>query len=337
MKIGNTLSEERVAIVAEIGNNHEGSFDNARRMVDAAAKTGVDAVKFQTFQTKYFTSNADPARFARLSKFELTQAQFAELASQARALGLGFMSTPLDVGSARFLAPLVDVFKIASGDNDFLPLMAEVCRSGKALIISSGLADMGRLRATRDFVRGEWQRLGISPELAILQCVCAYPVPPEEANLRAIPLIASELAVTAGYSDHTIGIEACLGAVALGARILEKHFTLDKNFSDFRDHQLSADPDEMKRLVDSVRKMEKLLGRAEKTVQASESGNQKVARRSIVAAADLPAGHVLSLEDLTWIRPAGGLRPGDEDMLVGLTLRRDVKFGEPLSAWEDVE
>jgi sialic acid synthase SpsE len=331
VRIGAANTQERVAIVAEIGNNHEGNFDVARRMVEAAAHSGVDAVKFQTFRTRYFTSNADPARFARLSKFELSPAQFTELAQLARSLGVGFFSTPLDLESARFLAPLVDVFKIASGDNDFLALIAEVCKSGKPLIISSGLADMARLAKTRDFVRGEWKRHGLSPELAILQCGCSYPVPPEEANLRAMALIANELDVTPGYSDHTMGIEACMGAVALGARILEKHFTLDKHFSDFRDHQLSADPAEMAHLVESVRKMEKLLGRAEKTVQPSESGNQKVARRSIVAAWDLPAGHRLVMQDFTWIRPAIGLPPGEEAQLVGRVLKKAVVFGQPLT------
>jgi sialic acid synthase SpsE len=336
LRIGVHTTEERVAVVAEIGNNHEGSFDVARRLVEAAARTGVDAVKFQTFRTRYFTSGSDAARFARLTRFELSQAQFSELAGLARSLGLGFISTPLDLESARFLAPLVDVFKIASGDNDFLALIAEVCSSGKSMIVSTGLADLPLLRRVRDFVRAEWQRRGISAELAMLQCGCSYPLPPEEANLRAIPLLASELDVTVGYSDHTLGTEAALGAVALGARIIEKHFTLDKSFSDFRDHQLSADPDEMRRLVDSVRKMEKLLGRAEKTVQPSEAGNAKVARRSIVAAGELAAGHRISPDDLTWIRPAVGLPPGEEAQLVGRTLKRAVAFGEPLMP-RDVE
>ncbi|MCU1282799.1 MAG: Spore coat polysaccharide biosynthesis protein [bacterium] len=331
MQIGATRTDERVAIVAEIGNNHEGRFDVARRMVEAAALTGVDAVKFQTFRTKYFTSGSDPARFARLSRFELTQAQFTELAQLARSLGVGFISTPLDLESARFLAPLVDVFKIASGDNDFLPLIAEVCKTGKSMIVSTGLADLALLRRTRDFIRAEWQARAVSAELAMLQCGSAYPVPPEETNLRAIPLIAGELGVTVGYSDHTLGIEACLGAVALGARILEKHFTLDKHYSDFRDHQLSADPDEMRRLVESVRKMEKLLGRAEKSVQPGESANQKMARRSIVAAGELAAGHRVTLDDLTWIRPAVGLPPGEEAQLLGKRLKRAVTFGEPLT------
>ena len=335
MKIGAHRTEERVAIVAEIGNNHEGNIDVARRLVKAAAQSGVDAVKFQTFRTRYFTSGRDQARFQRLSSFELSEDQFRELEGLARSLGLGFVSTPLDLGSARFLEPLVDVFKIASGDNDFYPLIAEVCRTGKSVIISTGLADLPHLRKVKAFVEARWsdlkKRPGTPPQLAFLHCVCAYPAPPEQANLAAIPLLAEELGCLVGYSDHTIGPEASLAAVSLGARIIEKHFTLDKQFSQFRDHQLSADPEEMKRIVEGVRRIEALLGKREKRIQPGEEGNQQVARRSIVAAGELPAGHRLRLEDLTWIRPGGGLPPGQEEQLLGRVLRRGVGFGDILS------
>jgi sialic acid synthase SpsE len=332
MKIAGRDLADRILIVAEIGNNHEGNFDLACQMVERAAEAGVDAVKFQTFQTRLFTSNADPARFARLSSFELGRAQFEQLEALARARGLLFLSTPLDLDSARFLEPLVDAFKVASGDNDFWPLIGQVCASGKPVIVSSGLADVAHLRRVAAFVR----EAGAGDRMAVLHCVCSYPVPPEQANLRAIPLLAAELGCSVGYSDHTIGPEACLAAAALGARILEKHFTLDKNLSAFRDHQLSADPDEMRRIVDSVRRIESLLGRGVKEVQPCEAPNRQVARRSIAAAADLPRGHRLRAQDLTWLRPAIGLPPGQEARLLGRTLSRAVAFGEPL-ADEDVE
>src|SRR5262249_20281666 len=156
LQIGPTRSDERVAIVAELGNNHEDRFDVAKKLVEEAARAGVDAVKFQTFRTRYFTSGPDPARFARLTRFELSQAPFPELAALARSLGVGFISTPLDLESARFLAPLVDVFKIASGDNDFWALMAEVAKTGKDVIVSTGLADLPHLGRVRDFIRAEW-------------------------------------------------------------------------------------------------------------------------------------------------------------------------------------
>src|SRR3954467_12611527 len=209
MQIGKHDLDQCIFIVAEIGNNHEGNFDVARRMVEAAAASGVDAVKFQTFRAKHFTSNADPARFARLTSFELTFAQFAELEKLARSLGLGFMSTPLDLESGRFLEPLVDAFKIASGDNDFFALIAQVCATGKPLIISTGLADLPHLRRVKAFVEEQWAAKKIAGSLAFLHCVCSYPVPPEEANLANIPFLARELGTVVGYSDHSVGPEAC--------------------------------------------------------------------------------------------------------------------------------
>ncbi len=326
MKIGTHDIDEKILIVAEIGNNHEGNFDTARRMVEAAADAGVDAVKFQTFQTQLFTSNADPARFERLKRFELTQAQFIELSQLAKSRGLIWFSTPLDLVSAKFLEPLVDVFKVASGDNDFLPLIQQVAATGKPLIISTGLADLEHLEWISSFAR----EAGAEGHLAFLHCVCAYPAPAAEANLRAIPMLAAELGVPIGWSDHTLGPRASLAAAAIGARIIEKHFTLDKNFSAFRDHQLSADPAEMRAIVDGVREVEVLLGRAEKVVQPSEQGNAVPARRSIAAARDLPKGHRLADGDVMWVRPAIGLPPGQESKVFGKTLVGDKKTGEAI-------
>jgi N,N'-diacetyllegionaminate synthase len=334
MQIGRIRLDERIAIVAEIGNNHEGRFDVACRLVEKAAECGVDFVKFQTFRTAYFTSRADPARFDRLSRFELSYDQFRQLEKLARSLGVGFISTPLDLESGRFLEPLVDAVKIASGDNDFYPLIAQACRSGKPVIVSTGLADLAHLRRLKAFIETV-RPAGALDRMAFLHCVCSYPVPDEQANLSAITTIRRELGGIVGYSDHTVGPEACLAAAALGARILEKHFTLDKHFSDFRDHQLSADPAEMAAIVKSVRRVEALLGDGEKRIQPSETATQRAARRSIVAGADLPAGHRLAAEDLTWIRPADGLPPGEEGRLVGRTLTRGLSFGEVIRP-EDV-
>ena len=332
MRIANHDLDEKIFIVAEIGNNHEGNFDVACRMLEAAADAGVDAVKFQTFQTKLFTSNADPARFERLKKFELTQDQFTQLAQLARKRGVLFFSTPLDLVSARFLEPLVDVFKVASGDNDFLPLIAQLAATGKPMIISTGLADLAHLERVAAFAREH----GAEGRLAFLHCVCAYPAPPEDVNLRAISMLAERLGCPIGWSDHTLGSEACIAAAAIGARILEKHFTLDKNFSAFRDHQLSADPAEMKYIVESVRKVEKLLGTPVKRVQPSEEANLRPARRSIAAATALPRGHQLRAEDLMWVRPAVGLPPGQEQRLLARTLSRDIAAGEAITE-QDVD
>jgi sialic acid synthase SpsE len=318
---------ERVLVVAEIGNNHEGDFKVAQELVRRAKESGAHAVKFQTFQTRYFVGRQDPARFARLQGFELTYSQFAELARLAKSLGLLFISTPLDLESARFLQGVVDAYKVASGDNDFYPLMSTIAATGDPVIISSGMSDMAQVFAAKQCVETTWQSCGITQSLAVLHCVSSYPAPPESINLSVLPRMATELGCTVGYSDHTEGIEACVLAVALGARIIEKHFTLDKHYSDFRDHQLSADPPEMRRLVTEIARAETLLGRPEKRMQACEVPIAKVARRSIAAVADLPAGHVVTPEDLMWIRPSGGLRPGEEGSLVGRRLRHAITAG----------
>ncbi len=336
MRIGHVNLDEQVLVVAEIGNNHEGNFDVAKDLVRKAAECGVNAAKFQTFRTEHYVSAADEARFKRLKSFELSFEQFANLASLTHSLGMLFISTPFDLESATFLGPLVDACKIASGDNNFFPLIQRVCETGKPIIVSSGATSLEQIAKTKRYVEDQWRARGIAQELAILHCVSSYPVPPEQANLAAIPFLIDSVGGTIGYSDHTIGIDACIVAVALGARIIEKHFTLDRHFSDFRDQELSADPGDMKQLVERIRSTERMLGRPQKTVQPCEEPSVGQLRRSIVAASDLPAGHRLRMADLTWIRPAVGLPPGEEHRLVGKVLTRPLRFGEPLGI-SDVE
>jgi N-acetylneuraminate synthase/N,N'-diacetyllegionaminate synthase len=211
-------------------------------------------------------------------------------------------------------------------------LIQQLAATGKPLIISTGLADLAHLERVAAFARDH----GADGRLAFMHCVCAYPAPPSDVNLRAIPLLADRLGSPIGWSDHTLGPEACIAAAAIGARILEKHFTLDKNYSAFRDHRLSADPAEMKYIVESVRKVEQLLGTAAKRVQPSEEANVRAARRSIAAASALPRGHKLRAEDLIWVRPAVGLPPGQEQRLLARTLARDVAAGEAITE-QDVD
>lgn len=330
MKIGRFDLAEKVLIVAEIGNNHEGNFAAARKLMREAAACGVGAVKFQVYRTRHFVSAADRSRYDRLASFELSYEQFEELQRLAKSLGLLFIATPLDLQSAAFLEGLVDAYKIASGDNNFFPMIDRVCRTGKPIILSSGLTDLEGIKRSKGFIEERWRTFGVRQDVAVLHCVSSYPVPPEQANLRAIPTLIRELECTVGYSDHTLGIEACVIAAALGARVIEKHFTLDKQYSDFRDHQLSADPAEMADLVARVAGTERLFGTGKKIVQAAEAESVRLARRSIVAGADLPAGHQVRFEDLTWIRPAVGLPPGEEARVVGKRLKRALAFGEPI-------
>lgn len=330
MKIGNFDTQQRPLLIAEIGNNHEGSLSVAKELVQQAAECGVSAVKFQTFRTEHYVSQDDAARFARLKSFELTIEQFAELSELARGLGLIFISTPFDLESARRLAPLVDAYKIASGDNNFLPLIRTVCKAEKPMIVSTGLAGIPQILQVRDFIRGEWAAIGCEAELAVLHCVTAYPVSASDANLLAIRTLASVLDCDVGYSDHTLGATACIVAASLGAKVIEKHFTLSKTYSDFRDHRLSADPAEMRTLVAAIAEVSLMLGNGEKTLRPSEAGLESAVRRTIVAGRNLPAGHVLALDDLTWIRPLRGLAPGEEARVLGRALKNPVCFGTPL-------
>ena len=331
MRIADLDTAHRALVVAEIGNNHEGRIEVARELVRQAAEAGADAVKFQTFDPDHYVSRSDAARHARLCAFRLTPRQFAELADLARSLGLAFISTPFDLGSADLLAPLVDAYKIASGDNTFYPLIARAADTGKPLIVSCGLSDLGEITRTVEFVQSRWRARQHPGQLAMLHCVSAYPTPPEEANVHAVRTLRERFDCCVGYSDHTLGTEAAVLAVALGARVVEKHFTLDRHYSEFRDHQISADPAEMAELVRRVRLVSTLLGDGAKRPQPSEAAGRDAFRRSIVAAADLPAGHRLTASDLTWIRPGGGLPPGAEDRLLGRALLHPVHFGDRLT------
>jgi N,N'-diacetyllegionaminate synthase len=328
MKIGGIDLDREILVIAEIGNNHEGSYALAEEMIGLAAQTGVQAVKFQTFRTEHYVSRKDADRFARLKSFELGDAQFERLAAQARKAGMLFISTPFDLESARFLAGIVSAYKVSSSDNVFLPLLEGIAKGNKPVILSCGLAGLDDIEHSAAFVRRAWRQAGLQQELAALHCVTAYPVPAEEANLGAITAMKKRLGLTVGYSDHTLGIDAAVLSAALGARIIEKHFTLNKNHSAFRDHQISADPAEMTALVRKVKEAQVLMGTGEKTAQPSELKNLAAVRRSIVAARDLGAGAVLRWEDLTWTRPSGGLAPGNEAALLGKTLVKPIAAGE---------
>ncbi len=324
--------DERAFVIAEIGNNHEGSFELAAKMIGLAAQAGVDAVKFQTIVPDRLISAGDEQRIQQLSRFQFSYKQFGELAGVARDAGVRFLSTPFDLESVAALEPLVPAFKIASGDNDFVPLLQAVARTGKPILLSCGMTDLDGIRAARSTIDAVWHEIGCEQECALLHCVGSYPVAPEQVNLRAIGVLAETFACPVGYSDHTLGIEAAVLSVATGARIVEKHFTLDKNYSAFRDHQLSADPGEMAELVRRVREAEALLGASEKALQPCEEGAATALRRSVAARRDLAAGTVLDWDDITWLRPAGGIRPGDEGDVIGRTLRRGVRKGEPIPA-----
>jgi N-acetylneuraminate synthase/N,N'-diacetyllegionaminate synthase len=266
-------------------------------------------------------------RIAQLNRFRFTHEQFMQLKDTADRQGVLFLSTPFDLDSARFLESLVPAFKIASGDIDFFPLLQTVALTGKPVMLSSGLATLDEIQRAVTCIRDVWQRECIDQELAVLHCVASYPTPPDEANLRCIETLRQP-GVTVGYSDHTLGIEAPVLAVALGARIIEKHFTLDKNYSEFRDHHISADPEEMADLVRRVRTAAAMLGDGKKEPQPCERASLHTIRRSIVAGRPLSRGHCICLDDLSWTRPQKGMKAGQENLIVGKRLTADLAEGD---------
>jgi N-acetylneuraminate synthase/N,N'-diacetyllegionaminate synthase len=330
MLVNNIDLMQQVLVVAEIGNNHEGSFILAEELIGRAAEAGVQAVKFQTFLPEHYVWRRDAARLARLHKFALSPEQFERLAKTADRLGLLFFSTPFDLGSAEALNRFCPIFKIASGDNNFLPLIERIASFRKPILLSTGLAALSDLERAHGTIKRIWEEGGYHGEVVLLHCVASYPAPAEEANLLAIRSLAEQFGCIVGYSDHTLGIDAAVLSVALGARVIEKHFTLDKNYSEFRDHQLSADPLEMAELVRRVKEAATFLGDGRKKLQASEEVNRVALRRSIAASCDLPAGTTLRLEHLTWVRPGSGIPPGREATVLGRTLQRTLLKGDIL-------
>ena len=332
MKIGKLDTCDKVIIVAEIGNNHEGSIELARKLVDKAAEAGVDAVKFQTFTTKTFVSPQDKERFNRMKGFELTTENFKELAIRAKNNGLQFISTPLDMPSAVFLMEIVDAVKIASGDNTFYPLIEFVSESDKPIILSTGFANEEQINFSASLIEKNKSKNNFHSHLALLHCVSAYPVKPEDANLSAIKELSMKFPRTPiGYSDHILGNEAATLSVAAGARIVEKHFTIDRNYSGFRDHQLSADPRSMAELVTKIRQAEILLGTGSLDPRDVERDSETAVRRSIAAARDIAAGDTIIYKDIIWIRPGEGLSPGMEHQVLGKQLKTSIQAGEIFS------
>ncbi len=331
MRIGNFNTNQKVLIIAEIGNNHEGKLSLAQKAIRAAAEAGVDAVKFQTIIPERLVSIKETERIKQLERFRFSYDQFEELHRTAKEEGVLFLSTPFDLESVDFLDSLVPAFKIASGDNNFFPLIEVICKKKKPIIISSGMADLAQIKKTKQFIKKIWNKLKVdtAKNLAILHCVVSYPAPPEQANLLAIEEL-KKLKVSVGYSDHTIGTEAAVLSVALGARIIEKHFTLDKNLSDFHDHKISSDPKEMKELVRRVREASLFLGSGVKELQECEKKILNKVRRSIVASRELSRGSIITLKDLGWVRPLAGLPPGEEKKIVGKKAKRSISVGEPI-------
>ena len=314
--------------IAEIGNNHEGYYKNAIKLIDKAKKCGADAVKFQTFDTNYFINKSEKKRFTRLKSFELTNKEFKKLSIYSKKKGLKFISTPLDIDSAKFLSKIVDVFKISSGDNNFYELIKFCASFKKPLIISTGMLNFIEIKNILKMLN---KIKFPKNKLAFLHCVSDYPVKDNEANLLSIKYLKDKLPVTIGYSDHVIGSESCLIAASLGAKIIEKHFTLNNNFSDFRDHKISLNPKNMEKMISSARRVESMLGQYYKHISKSEKKNQASMRRSIYFDKKLKKETILQRKHLKIVRPYKIIEPNNLSKILGKKLKKDAQDSELVS------
>jgi len=326
MKIGSVELDSEVLLIAEIGNNHEGDIQLAKRLINLAAEAGAHVAKFQTIDPHRLVHKTDSSRFRQLQKFALSRQDHEDLALAAEAAGIMFMSTPFHLDAVKWLKDLVPAFKIASGDNNFDPLLQAVATTGKPVVMSTGMTTAADVDHACSVILESWGAQNVNPGLSLLHCVSAYPAPISDVNLASIRFL-QERCDAAGYSDHTLGIEVAVMSVAAGARVVEKHFTIDKQYSDFRDHALSADQDEFKQLAERIREVSQLIGSPSKACRVSEEPVAFAARRSIVAKRDLVAGHLISMEDLDWLRPAGGLSPQFTSKLIGRKLTKPTSKG----------
>ena len=302
MKLTHFKKLKKTFIIAEIGNNHEGNLNLAKKLIVLASKAGADAVKFQTFKTNDFIKNTDKKRFGRLKKFEFSFEEFLSLKKTAKKNRILFMSTALDFKSANFLKKNTSIIKIASSDNNFFPLMKNILRSKKFLIISTGMIEIKNLNVIIEFIYNILGKKEAHKKVAFLHCVTSYPVEPKYANLKSISYLLEKTNFCIGYSDHTIGTEASLASVALGSKIIEKHFTIDKKFSNFRDHLISSDYIEFKNIVNSIRKLETMLGKKNKIIQAPEKKILKYTRRACYSSKNIEAGELITINNIKFLR-----------------------------------
>ncbi len=328
-----------VMIIAEAGVNHNGSMELAKEMVRRAREAVADYIKFQTFvPTKLVardaqkadyqkeTTGSDQSQLQMLEKLALTYDDFRELQVYCRECGIGFLSTPFDFGSIDFLESLdMDFWKVPSGEITNLPYLERIARTGRNVVMSTGMCEMEEIRDAVKILEENG-----AGRITLLHCNTQYPTPYEDVNLRAMLQIGEATGKPVGYSDHTLGIEIPIAAVALGAVVIEKHFTLDRTM-DGPDHRASLEPEELKAMVSAIRHVSAGLGDGEKRRTASESGNVGVARKSIVAACPIAKGVLLTEDNLTVKRPGNGISPMRWYEVLGKCADRDYVEDQMIS------
>jgi N,N'-diacetyllegionaminate synthase len=328
---------KHVLIIGEAGVNHNGSIEMAKQLIDAAAIAGVDYVKFQTFkaeklvtkdakQAEYQQRNAkDDSQYAMLKKLELSEAEHEELIAYCNEKGVKFLSTAFDMESVEYLHSLnLGLWKIPSGEITNYPYLKAIAQYGEPVILSTGMCEMEDVQNAVDVLC----KYGLKKEqITVLHCNTEYPTPMKDVNLKAMQEIKNAIEVKVGYSDHTQGIEVPIAAVALGAEVIEKHFTLDRTLPG-PDHKASLEPNELKVMVDAIRNIEQALGNGKKHVSESERKNMAIARKSIVAARDIKQGEMLTEENICVKRPGNGISPMRWEEVIGTCAKRDFKEDE---------
>lgn len=320
-----------IAVIAEVGVNHEGDVEVASALVRAAAEAGAAAVKFQSYTPERFISPADAERFARVTRFGLDESAHRRLAAEAAELGIAFLSAAISEDWVPLLAELSPAIKIASGDLTFEPVIRAAARTGKPVIISTGCGTAEEVDRAVSWVREEIGAEALPQRLALMHCVSAYPTPIEQANLRAIPFLAERTGLTVGWSNHVIGGDACMAAVALGASLIEVHITDCKTGRAFRDHELSFEPAELAALTASLRCVRASLGTYGKSPAAAEAPVCAAIRKGAIAARPLAADTVLTADDLMFARPGTHFQAPDLPRLLGRRLVRDLARLEQLT------
>ena len=332
---------QRTLIIAEAGVNHNGDIELAKQLIDVAADAGADLVKFQTFNANrlvthtakkadYQTKNTDgnESQHEMLRRLELTPEMHNKLIAHCALRNIGFLSTGFDIESVGLLVSLgQNLFKIPSGEITNLPFLRHIGRLGKPVILSTGMATLGDIEAAIEVL----EEAGTArSNLTVLHCTTEYPTPMAEVNLRAMLNIHKAFGVAVGYSDHTSGIEVAIAAVALGATVIEKHFTLDRNLPG-PDHKASLEPAELKAMVTAIRNIEVALGDGIKRLTLSEARNKPVARKSLVASKAIKAGEIFSAQNVTAKRPGTGISPMRWDEVIGCVAQKDFLADELIS------
>lgn len=328
-----------VYIIAEAGVNHNGSLELAKKLCDAAKYAGVDAVKFQTWKTEKICtqevelasyqetniSEKEQSQFEMLKALELSYNQFAELQAYCNSIGVEFLSTPDEEDSLAFLMSLnLPFVKVGSGEITNIPYLRKIASYGKPVILSTGMSTLAQVATAYDTLLA----VG-APVVQLLHCTTNYPCPKDEVNLRAMQTLKEAFKCTVGYSDHTMGIEIPVAAVAMGAEVIEKHFTLDRTM-DGPDHKASLEPDELKAMVDAIRNVEIALGDGIKRPNKSEQEISKVVLKTIVASKSITQGDVLSEDNLTVKRVGKGISSAHWDVVVGTKAKKDYIIDEPI-------